>query len=309
MMTQPPARQRKPRIRGRGSSQPQRVEYIYHWNRIMAALAGLALVIALIVFAFHAWLFSSPAATPEAGVDAAAEVVAWPEVVLDAAMPQSGTSVAETVDTVEPAAVLADRGSADAPDHPESTEPAPLAGEVPEPAPVEPEAGDAATDESGTIGAAETLATPAGPADAPGSEVVDREPPEVVRDVTEPVFDDASAIRSARWSVLSPAVRRFALAPTVVRNEPRGDLADVRRDARGVAQIAAFSEVVGLNGELLDYVWIHGGREMARVRVPVRSDRWRSHSTKRIAGREQGIWRIELRDAAGTLLASGDFTI
>jgi hypothetical protein len=110
-------------------------------------------------------------------------------------------------------------------------------------------------------------------------------------------------------SIVSEAVQRFALVPSVVDNEPRGSLEEIRPDAGGIARVAAFSEVRGFGGATLHYVWFHQGREVARVRVPVRAGRWRSHSTKRVGVDEMGEWRVELQDPGGAVLARIDFLI
>lgn len=105
----------------------------------------------------------------------------------------------------------------------------------------------------------------------------------------------------------SPAVVRFQLAQSVVGNEPRGDLAAIRASAKGSARVSSFSEVTGLQGDVLHYRWLHEGKEVLRVRVPVRANRWRSHSEKRIGPGMEGAWRVELLDSKGTLLDKIDF--
>ena len=66
MNTTPPTRQRKTRPGARATSQPAKTEFIYHWNRIFAALAFVLLLIGFLGFAIHAWL-SSP--SRDAGFD------------------------------------------------------------------------------------------------------------------------------------------------------------------------------------------------------------------------------------------------
>lgn len=105
----------------------------------------------------------------------------------------------------------------------------------------------------------------------------------------------------------SPALVRFQLAQSVVGNEPRGDLAAIRANAKGPARVSAFSEVTGLQGDVLHYRWLHEGKEVLRVRVPVRANRWRSHSEKRIGPGMEGAWRVELLDSKGTLIGNIDF--
>lgn len=56
-------------------TQPVRTQYVYHWDRIVGALTVLVLVIGLVGFGLHAWLFSPPTVPP---VDRAIELVDAP---------------------------------------------------------------------------------------------------------------------------------------------------------------------------------------------------------------------------------------
>ncbi|MFO8154312.1 SH3 domain-containing protein [Thioalkalivibrio sp.] len=91
MNTQPPIRQRKTRIGAGASGQPPKTEFIYHWNRIIGALAGLVLLIVLVGFGIQAWLSSPSAPSGDAGL----EDVGTPVVPLEAA-PESGAQVIGT---------------------------------------------------------------------------------------------------------------------------------------------------------------------------------------------------------------------
>lgn len=109
-------------------------------------------------------------------------------------------------------------------------------------------------------------------------------------------------------SISSPAVKRFLLAKDVVGNEPRGGIGDIAFNDAGYAEVSCFSEVIDQKGETLQYRWLHEGKEVLRIRVPVGANRWRSHSTKNIYAAMKGRWRAELLNAAGKVLASIDFT-
>ena len=56
-------------------TQPVRTQYVYHWDRIVGALTVLVLVIGLVGFGLHAWLFSPPTVPP---ADRAIELVDAP---------------------------------------------------------------------------------------------------------------------------------------------------------------------------------------------------------------------------------------
>jgi len=115
-------------------------------------------------------------------------------------------------------------------------------------------------------------------------------------------------LRLTKTSIASPAVKRFLLAKDVVSNEPHGDIGDIALNGAKYVAVSSFSEVTGQQGETLQYRWLYNGKQVLRIRVPVGSKRWRSHSTKRIYGGMKGSWRVELRNSAGELLASIDFT-
>jgi hypothetical protein len=119
--------------------------------------------------------------------------------------------------------------------------------------------------------------------------------------------DGQGRFRAARTAISSSAVKRFVLARSVEGNEPRGSLDDIAPDAKGVVEVSSFSEVMGLEGKILEYRWLHEGEQVLRIRVPVGAERWRSHASKRIYPRMKGDWRGELRDAKGNLLASAEF--
>ena len=294
MAAKPPTRQRNRSSVPRSSAR-SKTEYIYHWNRILGAVAALMLVVGLIAFGLYAWLLAP-------------------------SQPDMVTVNGDLSERVDPA-ILGDEPALEL-----ERGPSPL--EEPDPEPVTPLAevglpGDIAPPEEVGVGEAIDLAQ---------WEAIEALPDSTSDEVAEPVTPDAGVpppqaeasaapsqealqdpengmIRASRVSIVSVAVRRFSLAPSVVDNEPRGSLEEIRPDAAGVARVAAFSEVHGIGGETLHYVWFHQGREAARVRVPVRAGRWRSHSTKRVGEDETGEWRVELQDSQGAVLARIDFLI
>jgi hypothetical protein len=119
--------------------------------------------------------------------------------------------------------------------------------------------------------------------------------------------DGKGRFRAARTAIASAAVKRFVLARSVEGNEPRGSLDDIVPDAKGVVEVSSFSEVMGLEGKVLEYRWLREGEQVLRIRVPVAAERWRSHASKRIYPSMKGDWRVELRDAEGNLLANAEF--
>ncbi len=57
------------------------------------------------------------------------------------------------------------------------------------------------------------------------------------------------------------------------------------------------------------FVWFYDDQEVAMVTLPIRKgDRWRTFSSKRLAGRK-GLWRVELRDESGETVKAVRFTV
>jgi hypothetical protein len=108
--------------------------------------------------------------------------------------------------------------------------------------------------------------------------------------------NDKNRFGLPKTTIASPAVKRFLLAQSVINNKPYGILDDISVNFEGIAVISSFSDVIGLECVVLEYLWLHEGEEVLRIRVPARANRWRSHSTKRVSAAMKGAWRAELRD-------------
>ena len=369
-ITQPEARREQPVT-----------EYVYHWDRIIAALTALLLLLGALGYGIYAWL--EPAGLP---VEAEIQDPHVPDgtVVGGPAQGEENANAAASVPPEKrPAMVRAaspvETGSVDitgAPvrDTPDAmrSPPEPMSDFDPEHSALTPKeitptpsakvrdsAGEVAegTDSGWSPGPEVATKTtfpptvrqetaPAVTAEMPSSHLSDAEPSrpeqeplgkpvpgssaanasetpsrEATAAASAPEADDRVAgpraseqrsdealSRSPNTSIASPAVKRFLLAKDVVGNEPQGDIDDVALRDAGYVEVSSFSEVIDQKGETLQYRWLHDGKEVLRIRVPVGSNRWRSHSTKRIYAGMKGDWRAELRNSAGDLLASIDFT-
>ena len=75
-----------------------------------------------------------------------------------------------------------------------------------------------------------------------------------------------------------------------------------------VGQLTCLSELYGVKDGVV-HVWLHGGKEVGRMSLPVKAERWRTWSTKKILPAMTGEWKVEVRDGAGGVLATAGFTV
>jgi len=75
-----------------------------------------------------------------------------------------------------------------------------------------------------------------------------------------------------------------------------------------VGELYCFSEVTGGSGTVV-HAWFYGDKEVWKMELPVKAARWRTWSAKNILPKMTGEWRVEVRDAAGTVLASAKFSV
>jgi hypothetical protein len=78
--------------------------------------------------------------------------------------------------------------------------------------------------------------------------------------------------------------------------------------ATNVGQLYCLSEVRNGKDKIV-HVWFFGEKEVATIELNVKGERWRTWSAKRIVPTLKGAWRVEVRDGAGTVLATASFTV
>jgi hypothetical protein len=93
---------------------------------------------------------------------------------------------------------------------------------------------------------------------------------------------------------------------TAVRDRTPEGTAD--RFPASVGELYCFSRLAGVSDRVV-HVWFHGDKEVFRIELPVGAARWRTWSAKKIAPEMTGSWRVEVRDTAGTVLATAKFTL
>ena len=77
-----------------------------------------------------------------------------------------------------------------------------------------------------------------------------------------------------------------------------------------VGMVMCFSEVTGAGeGSRVVHIWYFGEEEQLRITLPVRGDRWRTWSQKRINPGHAGAWRVVVEGPDGAVLAEVAFEI
>lgn len=77
-----------------------------------------------------------------------------------------------------------------------------------------------------------------------------------------------------------------------------------------VGSLFCFTRITGAQDTTeIHHVWYHDEEEMARTTLEVRSEDWRTWSSKTILPEWAGPWRVVIEDADGQELASQSFEI
>ncbi len=75
----------------------------------------------------------------------------------------------------------------------------------------------------------------------------------------------------------------------------------------GFLKLYFYTDLQGHAGDTLIYSWYRNDKRVAKVRIPVGSDRWRSHASKNISAEMRGDWKVEVTDRRGNTLATSTF--
>ncbi len=75
-----------------------------------------------------------------------------------------------------------------------------------------------------------------------------------------------------------------------------------------VGDVFCWSRVTGAAGTTIQHVWIHGEMEFP-FSLDIGGSPWRTWTSKTIPPEWAGDWRVEIRDADGTLLDTVSFTV
>lgn len=76
-----------------------------------------------------------------------------------------------------------------------------------------------------------------------------------------------------------------------------------------VGQISLWTRVTDGTGQAIHHVWFRGNEEVGDVELQIGGSPWRTWSTKTVPAEWTGPWHVEVRDAAGNVLATIAFTV
>lgn len=77
-----------------------------------------------------------------------------------------------------------------------------------------------------------------------------------------------------------------------------------------VGNVFCYTNIKGIEDTAEIYhVWHYKDEEKARIKLPVKSNNWRTWSSKSILENWTGGWRVMIEDADGNVLASKSFVI
>lgn len=293
-MTKPQTPGQRPGVHDRtGDDIPPVQEYVeYHWSRIFAALAVVAILVTGAVYGVRAFLSDSEpsrVALPDSAVPATPE-----------ALPAVSTPAL----SVPPA--ISEPESEQYPDSPERREIVAAGADVSQ---QDTGSGETVTPEGAL--AAETDGMP-GSSDVPGTM-----PPDETESATEvaanrgvaaPTADEARV--EARVEILAPALARAQLTQGLEDKEPVDELpGQLAMNDQGLLRVYLFTETRGLKGQLHFHDWYLNGQRVARVRIQPYADEMRASSSKFIDRNMTGEWRVEVVMASGERLATGAFVV
>ena len=99
------------------------------------------------------------------------------------------------------------------------------------------------------------------------------------------------------------------LTRMVLDRVPQDTVAAIPAPA-GMDSLFLWTRVMGADpGTVIHHVWFHGDTQVADVELTVGGSPWRTWSKKVISAELTGAWKVEVRDAAGNVLQTVQFTV
>jgi len=302
----------------------QNIHYIYRWNRIIGAMTVLVFLVCLVSYGVYSLVETeSPMESPDTTRLALNNEVATKY----QSLPQSGVDPSARTEGIvlpgSPDVPVEDNSQQRSNKSPIESAPLPLGVSEKERLPAIAIESDPLSVDINTNLPHEQQATGASETKKDQPFLSDKEPPgqQADFDPAAPQPEQSESDRAdfpqnsgtgktfqlQEINSISSSVKRFILARTIIDREPIGSIDSITTDTNGVAAIYAFSEVTDMSGRTLYYHWYINEEQVAKVRVNVGTDSWRSYSSKYIDKNMKGAWLVELRTRDGQELARAKF--
>lgn len=84
---------------------------------------------------------------------------------------------------------------------------------------------------------------------------------------------------------------------------------DKLTNATNINPLYYFTEIRNMNGATITHKWYYKNRLMAEVDFEIGGPRWRVYSSKRIQPDWDGIWKVEVTDKTGAILATDTISV
>ncbi len=151
---------------------------------------------------------------------------------------------------------------------------------------------------------------PEGTVDALGSDetvLLEMTPAEEAAAASRP---DVSGQEAGQVSPSGLTVIRAYICKGIEQSEPTEAGKSFLPDGDGVGRLCCFSEIGGAaEPDTISHVWYWGERDMGRVPLEVKSNRWRTWSKKKVLDEWRGEWHVDIVDQDGFLLKRLYFSI
>ena len=108
------------------------------------------------------------------------------------------------------------------------------------------------------------------------------------------------------FAAAEPEISRAIFSTSLIEREPANDLETV---PHGEKSIFFFTEILNANATSVTHLWTYNDIEIARVKLNIGSDQWRTWSSKQIWHLTPGEVKVQVLDADNMILAEKKLTI
>jgi len=246
------------------------------WHRVYTVVGGIALLIALLGWGVFA-LVNGDHPEPAFNVDTLAATNAIPS----AEITETGAELDSDSSIVEPVVPeqVAETGASNHTEVAQETEALPAQ---------KPEAEESNNESAELAPTAKAISSPPAATNA-SSEA------------------GSETLHKVDTTILNADITRAALTNAMRDLEPATELTSTDDLGDGFIKLYFYTDLQGHAGDTLIYSWYRNDKRVAKVRIPVGSDRWRSHASKNISANMRGSWKVVVTDRKGNALAESHF--